>query len=98
MKPEPGHEPARLRAIVRGRVQGVNFRAYTAEHARRLGLTGFAHNLPDGQSVLVEAQGQRGALDALAARLREGPAHALVRDVQIEYPTPIEGETEFRVI
>jgi acylphosphatase len=45
--------------------------------ARRLGLTGYAENLPDG-SVRVEAEGQPGQLDELEAFLRGGPRFAEV--------------------
>lgn len=62
---------------VRGRVQGVAFRAHTRELARRLGLTGHAKNLPDG-SVEVLACGDGAALDELESWLRRGPPAARV--------------------
>ena len=52
------------RFIVRGKVQGVWFRASTREQAERLGLDGHARNLGDG-SVEVIAIGDAEALDAL---------------------------------
>lgn len=54
----------RLELVVRGRVQGVYFRASTRDEARRLGLTGWVRNEPDG-SVRVLAEGPRAALEAL---------------------------------
>jgi acylphosphatase len=51
------------RFIVRGKVQGVWFRASTREQAARLGLDGHARNLGDG-SVEVIAIGDAEALDA----------------------------------
>ena len=45
----------RVRAIVTGRVQGVWVRARTQDEARRLGVTGFVRNLPDG-TVEIGAQ------------------------------------------
>lgn len=62
---------------VRGRVQGVGFRAATRQDALRLGLRGQATNLRDG-SVQVIAQGDDAALDALADWLHRGPPHARV--------------------
>ena len=48
-------------ATVRGYVQGVGYRYYVLQHARALGLTGFARNEPD-DSVTVVAEGpDRGA-------------------------------------
>jgi acylphosphatase len=65
---------------VRGRVQGVAFRAHTRELARRLGLTGHAKNLPDG-SVEVLACGDAAALGELESWLRRGPPAARVDEV-----------------
>jgi|SRR3712207_1560908 len=87
----------RLRAIVRGRVQGVNFRAFTAQHARRLGATGTVRNLADGRSVIVDAEGDRPRLDELLARLHEGPRFARVERVDVEW-LPARGvDRNFRV-
>jgi acylphosphatase len=71
------------RFIVRGRVQGVWFRASTREQAERLGLGGHALNLPDGR-VEVVVCGAEAALDRLAAWLWRGPPLAAVEDVSSE--------------
>ena len=63
--------------IVRGCVQGVGFRAATQREALRLGLRGFANNLPDG-AVRVRAFGDESALDCLAQFLARGPRFARV--------------------
>ena len=87
MRPRhPSSLEAARRARVRGRVQGVWFRASTAERATALGLRGSAENLPDG-SVLVHAAGAPAALDALVHWLRHGPPLARVDAVEVE---PIE--------
>jgi acylphosphatase len=70
----------RLEASVRGRVQGVGFRVFALREASDLGLDGFVANEMDG-SVRVVAEGPRGALDALLARLDEGPPAAYVERV-----------------
>jgi acylphosphatase len=69
--------PERLEAVVRGRVQGVAFRWYTQREARRLGLTGWVRNLPDG-SVRLMAEGPRDLLDLLWEWLARGPDRARV--------------------
>ena len=69
-----------VQLIVRGRVQGVFFRAATQREARRLGLTGWVRNRPDG-SVELLAIGEPAALDALAAALWQGPSAARVTAV-----------------
>lgn len=71
------------RFIVRGRVQGVFFRASTREQALRLGIGGHARNLDDG-AVEVLACGSGDALDALERWLHHGPPAARVERVARE--------------
>lgn len=66
--------------LVSGRVQGVFFRASTEAAARRLGLTGWVRNLPDGQ-VEVFACGVDGRLAELERWLWQGPPQARVEQV-----------------
>ncbi len=68
---------AAARFIVRGKVQGVFFRASTREQALHLGLRGYAKNLADG-SVEVLALGDAIAIDELEGWLRIGPPKARV--------------------
>lgn len=65
---------------VRGKVQGVFFRASTARVAEGLGLGGWARNLPDG-SVEVLALGDAAGLAALEDFLRVGPPRARVEEL-----------------
>ncbi len=74
----------RMRAVVYGRVQGVNFRYYTIREAQPLALDGFVRNRRDG-TVEVVAEGRREQLERLLEFLRVGPASAAVRDVQVEW-------------
>ena len=73
------------RFLVRGRVQGVFFRASTRTQAERLGLRGHALNLPDGR-VEVLAVGPGAAVDELADWLRQGPPAARVDAIDVETP------------
>jgi acylphosphatase len=75
---------ARVHLVVSGRVQGVAFRAYTVDEARRLGLAGWVRNLPDGR-VEAEAEGEREALEALVRWCRRGPPAARVDDVAVTW-------------
>jgi len=68
------------RYTVAGRVQGVFFRAATAREAERLGVTGWAKNLPDGR-VEVLACGPGEAVAALERWLAHGPPMAQVEDL-----------------
>jgi len=93
MSSERTEEFERLRAIVRGRVQGVGFRYFTQREANALGLTGYVRNRWDG-SVEVVAEGPRQALERLLARLRVGPRSAYVQGVSVEWQAPT-GEFRF---
>ncbi|MBI3126674.1 MAG: acylphosphatase [Candidatus Tectomicrobia bacterium] len=73
----------RVHLVIRGRVQGVWYRASAGKEARRLGLSGWVRNLPDG-AVELAAEGPSGALDALIAWCWKGPTLARVDDIQIE--------------
>jgi acylphosphatase len=86
--------PGRIarRARVRGRVQGVWYRASTAQQAQSLGVHGHARNLDDG-SVEVLAVGTAPAVDALLAWLSEGPPLAKVTGVEVEELDPASPES-----
>ena len=72
---------SRRRFVVRGLVQGVNFRATAAHEARRLRLTGRVWNREDG-AVGVLAEGDAGALDTFESWLWRGPRSAQVSAVE----------------
>ena len=82
--------------VVRGLVQGVCFRMYTQDRARKLGLTGHVRNQPDG-SVEIVAEGSTAALKELGKWCTKGPPHARVTHSTSDYQ-PASGEfTEFRI-
>jgi acylphosphatase len=82
---EKGAVPnARLRAVVDGRVQGVNFRYYAQRRATELGLTGYVRNLWDG-TVEAVAEGSQPKVEELLAFLRVGPRSAFVTQVDTEW-------------
>ena len=70
----------RLEARVYGFVQGVGFRYFVKRNALKLGLNGYAKNLPDG-SVEVVAEGSEDALLKLLEYLREGNSYSQVEKV-----------------
>lgn len=69
------------RFFVRGRVQGVFYRATVAQHARRLAIRGHAHNLPDGR-VEVFACGEPDALREFEYQLWVGSSASKVTGVE----------------
>ena len=75
----------RLTKLVRvhGIVQGVWFRDWTIREARALGVDGWVRNRRDG-TVEALVAGDADAVEAMIARLREGPPRARVDRLDIE--------------
>lgn len=86
----------RIRVIVSGRVQGVSYRASTAQQAAQLGLVGWVRNLDDG-TVELEAEGEDAQIAALIAWCHDGPRHAVVSRVAVEEQTPTKTDQAFRI-
>ena len=80
---------------VEGIVQGVCFRAAASAAARRLAITGFVRNEPDG-SVHIEAEGGEAALTEFVAWCWQGPPHAEVKSVRATAGQPA-GYTGFHI-
>jgi acylphosphatase len=79
-----------VRVRIRGRVQGVWYRGWTVDQARRLGLSGWVRNRRDG-SVDAVFSGPEQMVRAMIALCRQGPPPALVREVTEEVETgPVE--------
>lgn len=86
----------RVHLFVSGRVQGVFFRAHTRDLAQKLGLTGFARNLPDGR-VEVVAEGPEEKLQELINFCHHGPPLAHVTGVEIHWEEPTGEFRDFSV-
>ena len=80
---------SQMHVRVTGMVQGVGYRWFVRERARRLGLTGWVRNLADG-SVEVAAAGDADQLELLRGELLRGPNGAVVSDVKEMNEAPIE--------
>lgn len=78
-----------LHVRIAGRVQGVGFRWFVREEARRLGLAGWVRNLDSGE-VEVAASGDPGLLERLRSALAVGPDAAHVEAVA-PIDEPVEG-------
>ena len=90
----PPHQ--QLHAIVRGVVQGVNFRYHTRRTARALLLVGWVRNRVDG-SVDVTAEGPLPHLETLVRFLRTGPPSAAVESLEITYTTATGNYSTFEI-
>lgn len=86
------HVTKRVRVF--GRVQGVWYRGWTVETARRRGLCGWVRNRSDG-SVEAVFSGPAAAVEAMIAACREGPPAARVTAVEVELAED-GGESDFQ--
>lgn len=82
---------------VRGRVQLVMYRDFVTRGARKLGVVGYAKNLPDG-TVEVLAQGPEDKLQALLARMRKGSLLSRVDEVNVVWREPAQACRDFRIV
>jgi acylphosphatase len=86
----------RAYAYVSGRVQGVFFRAETADLANRLGLTGWVRNLSDGR---VEAlfEGEKEDVEKALDFCRRGPPGARVQNLDVKWENSKGEFQDFRI-
>ena len=73
--------------MLSGRVQGVGFRYFTLDAARREGLHGYVTNRDDG-SVEAVAEGDAESLERFERALRRGPSQARVERVSVDEIEP----------
>ncbi|GGY53533.1 acylphosphatase [Bacterioplanes sanyensis] len=85
-----------FKALMSGKVQGVWFRDSTRQVAERLGLQGHAINLSDGR-VEVLVIGPRDELERLLEYLHQGPPHARVDQVELQWLEVEPDVSGFRV-
>lgn len=85
-----------LHLVVRGRVQGVGFRAFVQAAAIRLDLTGWVRNRWDG-SVEIHAEGSRPALERFLSEMRRGPRASNVAQVDVAWQPPEGTYADFYV-
>jgi acylphosphatase len=85
----------RARVVVRGRVQGVFFRAEASVRARSLGLTGWVRNRSDG-SVEAVLEGPQEGVESMLRWCTQGPAGARVDAVEVAWEPPA-GAAAFEV-
>ncbi|MCM8756882.1 MAG: acylphosphatase [Candidatus Omnitrophica bacterium] len=76
----------RYRALVEGRVQGVGFRWYAGDLARKAGLSGFVQNLPDGRVEIV-AEGETEVWTKFLEAVRSGYLGANIKEIKVTEET-----------
>ena len=86
----------RLHAIIQGRVQGVSFRYFVFECARRLDISGWVRNRYDG-TVEVMAEGIRGKLETFLQDLNRGSNASNVTNVEHTWDNATGEFTSFKI-
>jgi acylphosphatase len=86
---------ARAHVTVRGRVQGVFFRAEARDRASSLGLAGWVRNNLDG-SVEAVFEGAKDRVESMVAWCRRGPSGAFVEDADVRWEEP-SGDLGFSI-
>ncbi len=85
-----------IKAIVKGRVQGVGYRFFVEEIAYELGIKGYVRNLFNG-NVEVVAHGKEEDIKRFIARLRQGPSLAYIADIEIDWNYQTEDFADFTI-
>ena len=91
-------EPAALRArlFIKGKVQGVGYRAFAARVASQRGLYGGVRNLDDGR-VELEVEGPKDHILILIEDVKIGPPASRVTAVEVEWSPATGRFSDFRV-
>ena len=84
------------RFVLSGRVQGVGFRYFTLDAARREGVHGYVTNNDDG-SVEAVAEGEAESVERFERALRRGPSRSRVEHVTIDEVEPAMTGTGFEI-
>jgi acylphosphatase len=86
----------RAHLYIKGRVQGVGYRAFAVRTAGMFGLSGWVRNLPD-RSVEAALEGDRPTVEAAIKIFREGPPASNVSALDVSWSTATEGLSSFSI-
>lgn len=86
----------RVNVRVSGLVQGVSFRQFIVEHARKFDVLGWVRNNYDG-AVWMVAEGEEAAIDKLMEAVRTGPPEARVESIEVDLCEATGEFEQFRV-
>ena len=87
----------RLYAVFAGTVQGVGFRYFVRDIAKKMGVKGYVRNLPDG-TVEVVAEADEKTLKEFFKAIEKGPPLAEVTDVRYQFEDKDGGFTDFEIL
>ena len=85
-----------VRIKISGMVQGVFFRKFIADEAKKIGLKGHVRNLDTGE-VEVVGEGSPEQVDSLIAVCKKGAPHSTVKNVDVQELNHI-GFDDFKIL
>jgi acylphosphatase len=86
-----------LRIYLSGVVQGVGFRYFTRNVARKFGVRGFVKNLSDGRVMMV-AEGEKEQVEKFVSEITNGPRFAVVKKIEMEELSPSGKYEDFVIV
>ena len=89
-------EKVRIRILIEGRVQGMNFRYHTQQQATKLGLVGFVRHLSDGR-IEIQVQGEEDKVDQMLDWCQAEPHGKHIKSILFRHDEPVERYTDFTV-
>ncbi|MBI3168273.1 MAG: acylphosphatase [Chloroflexi bacterium] len=96
MQPNP-NDRVRVHIWVKGRVQGVGFRAHVEYSAQQIGgITGWVRNV-GYDTVEAVAEGRRENIKQLIEAMKQGPRMSRVDEARVEWETPNGEYNQFGV-
>jgi len=96
VQPDNPNEIIRVHIWVKGRVQGVGFRAHVEYYALQIGVLGWVRNI-GWDTVETEAEGTRKQIDQFIEMVKTGPRASRVDEVRVEYEPTIGHLSGFTV-
>ncbi|NPA54245.1 MAG: acylphosphatase [Aquificae bacterium] len=85
-----------LHVVLAGKVQGVGFRYFTKNLAKKYGLKGYVRNLPDG-TVEIVAEGDEKTLRKFLEEVEKGPPLAEVTHMRFQFEEKEGGFEDFEI-
>lgn len=86
-----------IHIFISGFVQGVGFRQFVKRNARKLGLTGWVKNLPDGK-VECLFEGEKEMIERMIEICKKGPFLSEVKDVKVKWEEITQKYASFEVL
>lgn len=96
MDDKPASELVRAHIWVKGRVQGVGFRAHVEYAARQIGVTGWVRNV-GYDTVEAIAEGERENVERFIEMMKQGPGMSRVDESRVEWEAVTGEFREFGV-